>query len=245
MPTWSSRRRTCITPRPGCCRRSSAPTRSSGGTSGPRALERSSCSWASKASCRSSLTTRCCSHATGARTSSASSGVRAASRIPLRSMCASRARPTRASRRPATRTSSCSSLCPPIRSLGHGGEDGDGDPRIETAADAVIAQLSEWCGIPDLAERIVVRRTIAPGDFEADLHAWRGNALGLAHTLNQSAASARGTSRSAWTGSCTPEPPTLPGIGLPMCLISAELVVKRLRGDRSPGPLPEPAAAKV
>ena len=25
-----------------------------------------------------------------------------------------------------------------------------------------------------------------------------------------------------------------------MCLISAELVVKRLRGDRSPGPLPEP-----
>ena len=34
---------------------------------------------------------------------------------------------------------------------------------------------------------------------------------------------------------------TLPGIGLPMCLISAELVVKRLRGDRSPGPLAEPA----
>jgi phytoene dehydrogenase-like protein len=34
----------------------------------------------------------------------------------------------------------------------------------------------------------------------------------------------------------------LPGIGLPMCLISAELVVKRLRGDRSPGPIAEPAA---
>ena len=33
----------------------------------------------------------------------------------------------------------------------------------------------------------------------------------------------------------------LPGIGLPMCLISAELVLKRLRGDRSPGPLAEPA----
>ena len=33
----------------------------------------------------------------------------------------------------------------------------------------------------------------------------------------------------------------LPGIGLPMCLISAELVLKRLRGDRTPGPLPEPA----
>jgi phytoene dehydrogenase-like protein len=30
---------------------------------------------------------------------------------------------------------------------------------------------------------------------------------------------------------------TVPGIGLPMCLISAELVVKRLRSDRSSRPL--------
>ena len=34
---------------------------------------------------------------------------------------------------------------------------------------AVIAQIAAWCGIPDLAERIVVRRTVAPGDFAADL----------------------------------------------------------------------------
>ncbi len=68
-------------------------------------------------------------------------------------------------------------------SLGRGGIDGDGDAAVETAADRVIAQLASWCGIPDLADRIVVRRTVAPGDFAADLHAWRGNALGLAHTL--------------------------------------------------------------
>ena len=30
-----------------------------------------------------------------------------------------------------------------------------------------------------------------------------------------------------------------PGVGVPMCLISAENVVKRLRDDRSPGPLPQ------
>ena len=72
--------------------------------------------------------------------------------------------------------------------LGRGGVDGDGDAAVETAADRVIAaDLATWCGIPDLADRIVVRRTIAPGDFAADLHAWRGNALGLAHTLGQSA----------------------------------------------------------
>ena len=30
---------------------------------------------------------------------------------------------------------------------------------------------------------------------------------------------------------------TVPGIGVPMCLLSAELVVKHVRGDRSTGPL--------
>ncbi|GAA1992345.1 phytoene desaturase family protein [Microbacterium pumilum] len=126
-------------------------------------------------------------------------------------------------------------------SLGRGGLDGDGDAAVETAADRVIEQLASWCGIPDLADRVVVRRTVAPGDFAADLHAWRGNALGLAHTLSQSAVfRPRNASRKVdglvYAGSSV-----LPGIGLPMCLISAELVLKRLRGDRSPGPLPEPA----
>ena len=127
-------------------------------------------------------------------------------------------------------------------SLGHGGVDRGGSPRIEAAADRVIAQISQWCNIPDLAERITVRRTIAPGDFEHDFHAWRGNALGLAHTLRQSAVfrprnASKKVDSLAYAGASA-----LPGIGLPMCLISAELVVKRLRGDRSPGPIAEPAA---
>ena len=33
---------------------------------------------------------------------------------------------------------------------------------------------------------------------------------------------------------------SVPGVGLPMCLISAENVLKRVRGDRTAGPLPEP-----
>ena len=37
----------------------------------------------------------------------------------------------------------------------------------------------------------------------------------------------------------------LPGIGLPMCLISAELVVKQLRGGPLARPLPEPVAARA
>lgn len=126
-------------------------------------------------------------------------------------------------------------------SLGHGGVDGGGAPAIEQAANRVIAQIAAWTGIPDLAERIRVRRTIAPADFEADLGAWRGGALGLAHTLRQSAVfRPRNASRKV-EGLFYAGTSVLPGIGLPMCLISAELVVKRLRGDRGAARLPEPS----
>ncbi|MDE0545678.1 phytoene desaturase family protein [Microbacterium sp. C7(2022)] len=125
--------------------------------------------------------------------------------------------------------------------LGRGGIDGAGDEAIERAADRVITQISEWCGIPDLRERIVVRRTVAPGDFAADLNSWRGNALGLAHTLGQSAVFRPRNVSKKVSGLAYAGTSALPGIGLPMCLISAELVLKRLRGDRTPGPLAEPS----
>jgi phytoene desaturase len=125
--------------------------------------------------------------------------------------------------------------------IGKGGLERGGDARVEELADEVIAQISAWAGIPDLADRIVVRRSYGPQDFADDLNAWRGTSLGPAHILKQSAFF-RGANRSAkvenlfYAGSST-----VPGIGIPMCLISAELVVKRLRGDTTTGPLPEPA----
>jgi len=132
---------------------------------------------------------------------------------------------------------------PAAPELGRGGIDGDGDPRIEAAADAVIEQISSWTGIGDLADRIRVRRTIAPADFEADFGAFRGGALGLAHTLGQSAMF-RPRNRSALPNLHHAGHSVLPGVGLPMCLISAELVVKLLRGDERVGRLPVPAHAE-
>jgi phytoene desaturase len=124
--------------------------------------------------------------------------------------------------------------------IGRGDVDGDGDTRVEMMADRVIAQIAEWTGIPNLADRVVLRRTSAPGNFAAELHAWKGSALGPAHTLRQSAMfRARNVSAKVkglyFVGSST-----VPGIGLPMCLISAEVLLKRMRGDTSSGPLPEP-----
>jgi len=64
---------------------------------------------------------------------------------------------------------------------------GRGDEAIEAAADRIIDQIAEWCDVPDLKERIVVRRVMAPQDFVNELNAWSGTALGMAHTLRQSA----------------------------------------------------------
>ncbi|RFA18195.1 hypothetical protein B7R25_15430 [Subtercola boreus] len=124
--------------------------------------------------------------------------------------------------------------------IGSGGEDGGGDARVEAIADEAIAQIGEWAGIPDLASRITVRRTIGPADFANDLNTWNGTALGPAHTLAQSAFFRAGNVSKKVGGLYYAGGSTIPGIGLPMCLISAELVIKRLRGDTSTTALPEP-----
>jgi len=125
--------------------------------------------------------------------------------------------------------------------LGHGGINGGGSATVEAIADAAISQMSEWSGMPGLADRIVVRRTIGPADFETDLNSWRGGALGPAHTLRQSAFLRGSNVSKKVEGLYYAGGTTIPGIGLPMCLISAEIMLKRIRGDISTGPLPEPA----
>jgi phytoene desaturase len=112
--------------------------------------------------------------------------------------------------------------------------------QLEELGDQVIAQIADWTGTPDLAERIIVRRTVGPADFESDLNAWKGSALGPAHTLKQSAFFRGANVSKRVEGLLYAGSSSIPGIGLPMCLISAELVLKRLRGDTSTEALPEP-----
>jgi phytoene desaturase len=121
--------------------------------------------------------------------------------------------------------------------IGRGGDDGAGDPVVERTVDAAVGQIAARAGIPDLAERVVVRHTMGPADFASQLNAWRGGALGLEHTLRQSAMFRPRNASAKVDGLLYAGASTVPGVGLPMCLISAELVVKRLRGDRSAAPL--------
>ena len=121
--------------------------------------------------------------------------------------------------------------------IGRGGINRSGDEAFEKEADKVIDQIAAWCNIPDLADRIVVRRTMGPQNFESELNAWSGTALGMAHTLTQSAFfrpsnKSKKVKNLIYTGHNT-----IPGIGLPMCLIGAELVLKHLTDDKSSGPI--------
>ncbi|MEN9620587.1 MAG: hypothetical protein RL499_780, partial [Actinomycetota bacterium] len=129
--------------------------------------------------------------------------------------------------------------------FGRGDIDGDGDTPLEVYGDRIIAQIAEWAKIPDLADRIVVRRTYGPGNFNEDLNAWRGTALGPAHILSQSAFFRAGNVSKKVDGLYYAGGSTIPGIGLPMCLISAEVLIKRLRGDTSTGALAEPLEPTV
>lgn len=122
--------------------------------------------------------------------------------------------------------------------LGHGGSDGSGSTHIERAADAAIDLVARWADIPDLRERIVVRETKGPADFRDDYHSWRGGMLGPAHILSQSAMFRAQNASKRVRGLFYAGGTTAPGVGVPMCLISAEIVLKRIRGDHSGGPLP-------
>jgi phytoene dehydrogenase-like protein len=125
-------------------------------------------------------------------------------------------------------------------SMGKGGMDGEGDPAVEQVADRAIEQIARWSGAKDLAERIVLRRSVGPADFESHVNAWMGSALGPAHTLTQSALFRTGNVSKKVDGLYYAGSSTIPGIGLPMCIISAEVMLKRLRGDTSTTALPEP-----
>ncbi|MHA7269719.1 phytoene desaturase family protein [Arthrobacter sp. HLT1-20] len=129
---------------------------------------------------------------------------------------------------------------PALPQWGKGGFDGGGSPQVEKVANAAIAQLAQWSNVPDLAQRIMVRRSYGPADFADNVNAWQGSALGLAHTLEQSAFLRPGNTNSKVAGLFYAGSSVRPGIGVPLCMISAELVLKSVRGDKSGGPLAEP-----
>lgn len=109
--------------------------------------------------------------------------------------------------------------------------------KLPKVADKYLSLIENKLHIKDLRKRVVVKEVFGPGDFTDKFNAWQGTALGPSHVLRQSAFfrtpnKSRKIKNLYYVGGST-----TPGIGLPMCLIGAELVYKRLAGDKRGGPI--------
>jgi phytoene desaturase len=91
----------------------------------------------------------------------------------------------------------------------------------------------------------VVRQTVGPQDFAEQYNSWSGGMLGPAHVLRQSAMFRAPNQSRKVAGLYYAGATTAPGVGVPMCLISAELVSKRIKADHSAGPTsPQPRSTR-
>ncbi|MYM19386.1 phytoene desaturase [Brevibacterium sp. 5221] len=107
-----------------------------------------------------------------------------------------------------------------------------GQSGVEAYADRIVDALGQRIGAADLRERTLTRTVMAPGDFEGAYHAWSGSALGPANTLFQSAFFRGGVQHPKAANLLRAGAFAAPGVGLPMCLISADNLAAHVRGDR-------------
>jgi phytoene desaturase len=89
----------------------------------------------------------------------------------------------------------------------------------------------------DLRDRIVLEETFSVSEFGERYNSMQGSALGLAHTLRQTALLRPPHTSEAVPGLYFTGSYTTPGIGVPMCLISGQLTAEALterEGRRTP-----------
>lgn len=108
---------------------------------------------------------------------------------------------------------------------------------VEDMAAQMIETVGRRLKVEGISERQLTSRIFSGDDFIRDYHSFGGSALGLAHSLTQTALF-RPSNRSRkvrnlfYVGAGTN-----PGIGMPICLISAQLAYKRMRGIKASRPL--------
>jgi phytoene desaturase len=101
-------------------------------------------------------------------------------------------------------------------------------------ADRYLKQIEEMT-TTSFVDRIVTKTILRPDDFGTQFNSWQNTALGPSHILRQSAFFRTPNVSKKVKDLYYVGGSTVPGIGLPMCLIGAELVYKRLAGDTKGG----------
>jgi phytoene desaturase len=113
----------------------------------------------------------------------------------------------------------------------------DGPETRERYRDLVLDDIAANTGV-DLRDRIVVEESFSVSEFASRYNATKGTALGLAHTLRQTALFRPPNASDAVDGLYFAGAFTTPGIGVPMCLISGQLTAERMARDLAADPLP-------
>ena len=113
------------------------------------------------------------------------------------------------------------------------------DVELEAYADKTLQTVEREMKVENLRERIVYKRLFSIKDFAATYNTQSGTALGLAHTVTQTAIFRPNNYSKKVQNLFYAGANTNPGIGMPICLISAELAYKRIIGDKSAGHLKE------
>ena len=107
----------------------------------------------------------------------------------------------------------------------------------DTLTSRFVDQISTAIKEPHFKDRIVTLETFGPNDFMDTFNSWNGTALGMSHLLKQSAMFRIPNKSKKLKNLYYVGAGTVPGIGLPMCLIGAELVYKRITGIKRGGPV--------
>lgn len=108
---------------------------------------------------------------------------------------------------------------------------------LDDYADKILASVEKVADLPGLRERTVYQKIFCVDDFTSRYNSYKGTALGLAHTITQTAIFRPSNINKKVKNLYYVGANTNPGIGMPITLISAELMYKRLNGDKSAGPL--------
>lgn len=108
---------------------------------------------------------------------------------------------------------------------------------IEKYTEKYLEQIEKITGVKDFRKRITHKEIRTPDYFGETFSSWNNTALGMSHTLRQSAFFRPGVKHKKVKNLYMVGAGVQPGIGVPMCLISAELVYKNIIGDSTSGPL--------
>jgi phytoene desaturase len=106
----------------------------------------------------------------------------------------------------------------------------DDDRRREQFSDTILAHIEKMLEI-NITDSIIVKRIISPRDFKEAHKLYKGTAMGLAHTLFQSALFRPSHRSKKVSNLYFSSHYTHPGIGMPMVIISSHIIADIIERD--------------